>query len=40
LAAQALGDRQALLDAGRQVVRFHLGREIERGVERLTGALD
>ena len=40
LAAQALGDRQALLDAGRQVVRLHLGREIERGVQRLTGALD
>lgn len=24
-AAQALGDRQALLDNGRQVIRFHLG---------------
>ena len=39
LAAQALGDRQALLEAGRQVVRFHLGHEIERGVQRLTEAL-
>jgi hypothetical protein len=39
LAAQALGDRQALLDAGRQVVRFHFGDDIERGLERLTAAL-
>jgi transaldolase/glucose-6-phosphate isomerase len=39
LAAQALGDRQALLDAGRQVVRFHLGDDIGRGLERLMKAL-
>jgi len=35
MAAQALGDRQALLDAGRKVIRFHLGREINGGLKRL-----
>jgi len=30
--AQALGDRQALLDAGRRVIRFHLGRDAVRGL--------
>lgn len=34
--AQALGDRQALLDAGRSVVRFHLGPDILGGVKTLT----
>ncbi|MFQ5614662.1 MAG: hypothetical protein ACE5H9_21280 [Anaerolineae bacterium] len=34
--AQALGDRQALLDAGRRVIRFHLGSDVIRGLEQLT----
>ncbi len=34
-AAQALGDRQALLEAGRRVIRFHLGSEVVAGLERL-----
>ena len=37
--AQAMGDRQALLDAGRQVVRFHLGQDISGGLKHLTEAL-
>jgi len=36
-AAQALGDRQALLDAGRRVIRFHLGSDGVKGLNRLTG---
>lgn len=39
-AAQALGDRQALLEAGRRVLRFHLGREPLVGLARLLQALD
>jgi len=35
VAAQALGDRQALLDAGRRVVRFHLGSDVAGGLDRL-----
>ena len=35
MAAQALGDRQALLDAGRKVIRFHLGRDTGGGLRRL-----
>ncbi|MFC1879093.1 bifunctional transaldolase/phosoglucose isomerase [Chloroflexota bacterium] len=38
--AQALGDRQALLDAGREVIRFHLGADVPAGLTRLVGALD
>jgi transaldolase/glucose-6-phosphate isomerase len=38
-AAQALGDRQALLDAGRRVIRFHLGMDVVGGLKRLTQAL-
>ena len=38
-AAQALGDRQALLDAGRRVIRFHLGKDVVGGLSRLTEAL-
>jgi len=34
-AAQAIGDRQALLSRGRKVIRFHLGREIVGGLKRL-----
>ncbi|PIE68391.1 MAG: hypothetical protein CSA21_07720, partial [Deltaproteobacteria bacterium] len=36
IAAQALGDRQALLDTGRTVIRFHLGRDSAGGLKRLT----
>jgi hypothetical protein len=38
-AAQALGDRQALLDNGRRVIRFHLGQDVQGGMQRLTEAL-
>ena len=38
-AAQALGDKQALLDADRRVIRFHLGEDVVRGLKQLTGAL-
>jgi glucose-6-phosphate isomerase len=34
-AAQALGDRQALLDAGRKVIRFDLGYDVISGLKRL-----
>lgn len=37
--AQALGDRQALLDAGRRVIRFHLNGDVAAGVNRLAEAL-
>jgi len=37
-AAQALGDRQALLDAGRRVTRFHLGEDVIGGLKRLMEA--
>jgi transaldolase/glucose-6-phosphate isomerase len=37
--AQALGDRQALLDAGRKVIRFHLGKETLIGLTRLANSL-
>ena len=33
--AQALGDRQALLDAGRRVIRFHLDEDVVGGLGRL-----
>lgn len=36
IAAQALGDRQALLDNGRRVIRFHLESDVVGGLERLT----
>lgn len=38
--AQALGDRQALLDAKRRVIRFHLGTDVMGGLQTLTNALD
>jgi transaldolase/glucose-6-phosphate isomerase len=38
-AAQAMGDRQALLDAGRRVIRFHLGANVVGGLKRLMEAL-
>ncbi|MBC7261207.1 MAG: transaldolase, partial [Chloroflexi bacterium] len=34
-AAQALGDYQALLEAGRRVIRFHLGDDVPGGLRRL-----
>jgi len=34
-AAQALGDRQALLDAGRRVIRFHVGADVLAGINTL-----
>jgi transaldolase/glucose-6-phosphate isomerase len=34
--AQALGDRQALLDSGRRVLRFHLGADIIRGIDQIS----
>jgi glucose-6-phosphate isomerase len=37
--AQALGDRQALLDAGRQVVLFDLGSDVPGGIKKLTDDL-
>jgi transketolase len=37
--AQALGDRQALLDAGRRVIRFHLGTDVVGGLKKLTEAV-
>ncbi len=38
-AAQAAGDRQALLNAGRRVIRFHLGTDVRGGLHRLDTAL-
>lgn len=37
--AQALGDAQALRDAGRRVIRFDLGTDVVDGLNRLGGAL-
>ena len=37
--AQAMGDRKALEDAGRRVVRFHLGSDVIGGLNRLTESL-
>lgn len=37
-AAQAMGDRQALLDAGRRVIHFHLGEDVVGGLKRLMKA--
>ncbi|MFW6135418.1 MAG: bifunctional transaldolase/phosoglucose isomerase [Chloroflexota bacterium] len=35
--AQALGDRQAMEDAGRRVIRFHLGEDVIKGLDQLAG---
>jgi len=35
--AQALGDRQALLDRERRFIRCHLGTDVERGLAKLSG---
>ncbi len=37
--AQALGDKQALEDAGRRVIRFHLGRDVVGGLGQLAGGV-
>jgi len=37
-AAQALGDRQALLDAKRRVIRFHLSTDVVKGIQTLKGS--
>jgi transaldolase / glucose-6-phosphate isomerase len=37
--AQAHGDQQALLDAGRRVIRFHLGRDAVKGLKALNAAV-
>jgi transaldolase/glucose-6-phosphate isomerase len=37
--AQALGDRQALEDAGRRVITFHLGEDVLEGLKSLTRSL-
>lgn len=37
--AQALGDRQALLENGRKVIRFHLSQDVQVGLARLLHAL-
>ena len=36
--AQALGDREAMEDAGRRVIRFHLGDDVIGGLDRLAEA--
>lgn len=38
-AAQAIGDRQALLNAGRRIIRFHLGSSTVRGLQMLNDML-
>ncbi|MDF1535264.1 MAG: bifunctional transaldolase/phosoglucose isomerase [bacterium] len=38
-AAQAMGDRQALLDAGRRVIRFHVRGDVVEGIRRLKEAV-
>ena len=38
-AAQALGDRQALLDGGRRVLRLHLGADVAVGLKTIESAL-
>jgi hypothetical protein len=37
--AQALGDRQALIDGGRHVIRFHIGKNIVNGITQLAKVL-
>ena len=36
---QAMGDRKALLDGGRRVIRFHLGEDVAGGLDQLSNAL-
>lgn len=37
--AQSLGDKQALLDSGRRVIRFHLGDDVVGGLGLLAEAV-
>lgn len=37
--AQALGDRQALLNAGRKVIRFQLTADVEKAIDKLTAEI-
>jgi len=37
--AQALGDRKALIDTKRQVIRFHLGKDVTGAIKRLTASI-
>jgi hypothetical protein len=37
--AQALGDRQALIDEGRNVIRFHIGKNVVSGLRQLVRVL-
>jgi transaldolase/glucose-6-phosphate isomerase len=37
--AQALGDRQALLDAGRKIIRFHFSGDVKAGIKHLAEAI-
>ena len=37
--AEALGDREALLNGGRHVIRFHLGKNVQGGLRRLVRAV-
>lgn len=37
--AQALGDQQALLEAGRKVIRFHLGAKVRQGLGKVLGSV-
>lgn len=37
--AQALGDGQALLNEGRRVIRFHLGKDVVDGINKLSAVL-
>jgi len=38
--AQALGDQQALLEVDRRVIRFHLGTDVNAGLEKLVGVFE
>jgi hypothetical protein len=37
--AQALGDRQALVDKGRKVLRFHFGSDIRDGLNKVIDSI-
>jgi hypothetical protein len=37
--AQALGDRQAILDAGRKIIRFHFSGDVKAGLKHLAEAI-
>ena len=37
--AESFGDRQALIDAGRKVIRFDLGKDVHKGLKKLSADL-